>query len=101
MTKDTQKEETLYQDIVAILADPEVQEHPDCLQLFVDAKNRLDKDEAEWFVAARLSESISLYLMTHEYKVPEKVLDFSKELASAPAKYRGAMSVPFWLTQLF
>ncbi len=41
---------------------------------------------------AELSQSISLYLITHRYQAPKSVIDFGVWIASSSSKYRGKLS---------
>ena len=95
------KKQTFHQKLVELLSDSEVQRQSDCHEMLLDAKERLEKGKPEWMVASRLSESLSLYLVAHTYKAPKKVLELSKIIASAPAKHRGMISIPFWLSHFF
>ena len=94
-------QKTFYHKLVEVLSDSEVQKNLECLEMLLDAKERLESGEPESLVASRISESISLYLMAHTYKAPEKVLELSKIITSAPAKHRGMISIPFWVSSLF
>lgn len=83
------------------MADDEVKKIPECLQMLSDSKTRLNQGEPASFVAARLSKSISWYLVTHHYKAPKAIIDFSKSFLDAPVKHRGQISIAFWLSNLF
>lgn len=83
------------------MADDEVRKTPECLQMLSDSKKRINQGEPASFVAARLSKSISWYLVTHHYRAPKAIIDFSKSFLDAPAKYIGQISIAFWLSNLF
>ena len=84
-----------------VLKDSEVMKNEECFKLISNAERQLDAREEGDIIAAKLSDRISYYLISHSYKAPKKILALSKNILSAPAKQRGLISVPFWLSNLF
>lgn len=95
------KEQKFISLLDTALNDSEIQQNNECLELLEEAKWRLNKGEPINFVTARLHENIAQYLVSHNYKAPKALITLSKSFSDAPAKYRGNMSIAFWLSNLF
>ena len=60
--------------------DPEVKKDPDLFKGLTKAYQDLDNGKGIKEVALKLDSTISWYLMTHEYKAPQAIVDLAKAL---------------------
>lgn len=60
--------------------DPEVKANSELFKSLITAYQELDSGKNLKGVAVKLDDTISKYLMTHEYKAPKAIIDLAKAL---------------------
>lgn len=78
--------------------DPEVKQDADLSKALIQAYKDLDNGKDIKGVAQGLDDSLSLYLMTHEYKAPQAIVDLIKTMKNdANSFWKGTgISNLFW-----
>ncbi|MGT2754314.1 bacteriocin immunity protein [Streptococcus ovis] len=78
-----------------LVADKSVNQIPELKEMFQNKLTEVYDLTKEYDLirfSANLSQTISLYLMTHHYSAPKSVIDFGVWIANSPSKYRGKLS---------
>lgn len=79
----------------------EVQNNVTYRNLLEESLQQLSLKKPVYLVSTRLAGHISTYLMTNHYEAPKAIIVLAQSIASAPAKHRGLISIPFWLSNIF
>lgn len=94
-------ERELIQLIEQTLKDEEVQNSITYRNLLEESLHQLSLKNPVYLVSASLSEHISTCLMTNYYDAPKAIIALAQSVALFPAKHRGLISMPFWLSNIF
>lgn len=94
-------ERDLVQLIEQTLKDEEVQNNVTYRNLLEESLQQLSLKKPVYLVSTRLAGHISTYLMTNHYEAPKAIIVLAQSIASALAKHRGLISIPFWLSNIF
>lgn len=93
------------QEIIALLYDAlldiEVAKDKELYQMCLSAKDDLEKKEPENLVFTKLSQSLSWYLMSHNYTAPKTLMDLAGAVQKTAQHYRGDIAASQLLGGLF
>ncbi len=81
------KKEDVLKKIDEILKSDEVLKDDELKMIF--SKSRISIENDEFRALGGLSNSLSLYLMTHQYVAPKNVIEFATFIAKVPHQERG------------
>ncbi|MFU2206551.1 bacteriocin immunity protein [Streptococcus pluranimalium] len=84
-------------ELMTVLSDYQVKRNSDLKSLFDKGVVALDEAKTDREVvtlAAQLSQSLSIYLMSHRYEAPKSVVDFGVWLSKYPSLKRGQLAHP-------
>ncbi len=86
-------------EIDRILQSKEVHDNFELQNIFSKAKKAIENDEVQ--AISQLSQNLSLYLMTHQYKAPKNVIAFATKIAKEYHRERGKISTLNMLAMSF
>lgn len=92
----------LKEELMTVLSDCPVKKNSDLKSLFekdVVALDEAKTDREVMTLAAQLSQSLSIYLMSHRYEAPKLVVDFGVWLSKYPSLKRGQLAPLLMLAQ--
>ncbi|MBP2622106.1 bacteriocin immunity protein [Streptococcus panodentis] len=75
--------------LVKAKIDPEVKKNPELLALIEDPLAELKKDRPVNLISAKFNRSLTVYLLGHQLKAPQIVIDLHKLMAAEAAAYEG------------
>lgn len=79
--------EDLLKEIKQLLESKDLAENTELRNIFLKTMDSRDKDELTWI--SQLSHNLSLYLLTHQFIAPKKVLDLAYSIVKSPHQIRG------------
>ena len=80
-------QEDLLKEIEQLLQSGELAENTELSNIFLQAKESAALAELTW--KSQLSQSLSLYLLTHQFRAPRQVLQLAQSIAKSPHQQRG------------
>ena len=86
----------LLNELKDVLNDVEVKNNQDLTNVLIPFKIKLEHDEEYNLICAKLSNAITLYLITNKFKAPKSVLNLNNNIANVSSKYRGFTSFINW-----
>ena len=75
--------------LVKAKIDPEVKKDPELLALIEEPLLNLKKDWPINLISAKFSSSLTAYLLGHQLKAPQIIIDLHKLMAGEAAAYKG------------
>ena len=79
--------EDLQKAIEQLLDSGELAENEELQNIFLKARESTNMAELTW--KSQLSQNLSLYLLTHQFRTPRQVLELAHSMAKSPHQQRG------------
>ena len=86
----------LLNELKDVLNDSEVKNNQDLTNILIPFKIKLEHDEEYNLICTKLSNAITLYLITNKFKAPKSVLNLHNNVGNVSSKYRGFPSFINW-----
>lgn len=81
--------------------DKNVKESSELFKLISDSLKTMKAGKEYTLICIKLSNSISKYLLGHQFRLPDSVNNLVKQIEPIAQKYRGRASISMWANKLF
>ncbi len=101
MDKQFNKVNELISELSSILCQEEIKSNKDITEFLIHCKKQLEEGYPYDLVCTKLTKNINFYLLSHNFKAPDSILNLYNKIKNGDLKYKGIMAYILNITNIF